>query len=112
MRLLLLHIILLLTSFTLTAQPITWQRTYGDSNIDYGYSIVQSPDLGYIAVGRKRIGTVSYAYAMKLNMHGDTIWTRLFSGFQAQKIIMTTDGKYVITTSSLMFKIDIDGNLI
>jgi hypothetical protein len=112
MRLLLLHIILLLTSFTLTAQPITWQRTYGDSNIDYGYSIVQTPDSGYIAVGRKRVGTNNYAIAIRLNSFGDTVWTKLYYSVEARKILRTSDGNYVITTSSLMDKIDIDGNLI
>lgn len=112
MKVLLTHIILLLTSITLTAQPITWQKTYGDSNIDYGYSIVQTPDLGYIAVGRKRVGTNNYAIAIRLNSFGDTVWTKLYYSVEARKIIKTSDGKYVITTSSLMDKIDIDGNLI
>ncbi len=58
------------------SQAVTWQRTYGEGNIDYGYSIVQTPDEGYIAVGRKRIETVSYMFAMRLNKFGDTIWTK------------------------------------
>ncbi len=112
MKVLLTHIIPLLTSITLTAQPITWQMTYGDGNIDYGNSIVQTPDAGYIAVGEKRVGTVTYAYAMRLGNFGDTIWTKLFNGVEARSIVRTSDESYIITTLSLMIKIDILGNII
>jgi hypothetical protein len=60
------------------SQPITWQRTYGGSNIDYGYSIVQTPDEGYIAVGRKRINTTAYMFAMRLNKFDQTLTSNFF----------------------------------
>jgi len=90
-------------------KPITWQRTYGDGNIDYGYSIVQTPDEGYIAVGRKRINTTSYMFAMRLNKYGDTIWTRTFHGYQANQIEKTSEGNYIICGSNLI-KINIQGD--
>lgn len=102
----------LLTSLCISAQTITWQRTYGEGNIDYGYSITQTEDEGYIAVGRKRILTANYAFAMRLNKFGDTIWIKYFGGFEAKKIITTSDGNYVLTTFYFMIKIDADGNVI
>jgi Secretion system C-terminal sorting domain len=95
-----------------SSQPITWQRTYGGINIDYGYSIVQTPDEGYIAVGSKRIGTTTYMFAMRLNKYGDTIWTKTYSvGSYAYEIEKTSDGNFVIN-GSYIIKIDINGNLI
>jgi len=93
------------------SQAVTWQRTYGEGNIDYGYSIVQTPDEGYIAVGRKRIETVSYMFAMRLNKFGDTIWTKTYPGFSAYSIKESFNNTYIICGSSFI-KIDINGNII
>ncbi|MBV6479836.1 MAG: hypothetical protein HGGPFJEG_02632 [Ignavibacteria bacterium] len=92
-------------------KPITWQRTYGDGNIDYGYSIVQTPDEGYIAVGRKRINTSNFIYAMRINKFGDTIWSKTYNGAVAYDIQMLDYNNYVICGSSFI-KIDINGNII
>ncbi len=114
MKVLLTHIILLLTSFTLTAQTITWQKVYGDSNIDYGYSIVQTPDDGYIAVGRKRIGTTNYVYAMSLDLFGDTIWTKVFAGYSARQIEALSNGTFLIRCGRgyNYYCIDVNGNIV
>ena len=52
MKAFLTHIILLLTSITLTAQTITWQKVYGDVGEDVGLSITQVFDGGYVMCGR------------------------------------------------------------
>ncbi|MBK8981448.1 MAG: hypothetical protein IPM38_03760 [Ignavibacteria bacterium] len=92
-------------------QSITWQKTYGEGNIDYGYSIVQTPDEGYIAVGRKRINTTNYMFAMRLDNYGDTIWTKTYPGFLAYSIKESFNNTYIICGSSFI-KIDINGNII
>lgn len=104
--------ILFIGAGNVISQSVTWQRTYGDNNIDYGYSIVQTPDEGYIAVGRKRIQTTNYMFAMRLNKFGDTIWTRTFPGFKANQIEKTEDGNYVIQTTTGLMKIDVNGDTI
>ena len=104
--------ICLFESGFLDAQTITWQRTYGDNNIDYAYSIVQTPDEGYITVGQKRIQTVNYIFAMRLNKYGDTIWTRTFPGFQANQIEKTSDGNFIIICAGNLIKININGETI
>lgn len=96
-------------------QSVTWQRTYGEGNIDYGYSIVQTPDEGYIAVGRKRINTTSFMFAMRLNKYGDTIWTKTFLANEASQIEMLSDSNYLICSGFLndpLIKINIDGNIL
>jgi hypothetical protein len=107
-------LLILLTSLCIDAQNITWQRTYGDNNINYGYSICQTPDDGYIAVGRNRIGAQNYAFAMRLNMFGDTIWTKLFPGYSARQIESLSNGTYLIACGRgyNYYCIDMNGNLV
>ncbi|MBV6480278.1 MAG: hypothetical protein HGGPFJEG_03154 [Ignavibacteria bacterium] len=116
LKIVLLAGILISISKNANAQkPITWQRTYGDGNIDYGYSIVQTPDEGYIAVGRKRINTTSFMFAMRLNKYGDTIWTKTFLANEASQIEMLSDSNYLICSGFLndpLIKINIDGNIL
>ncbi|MBS1517573.1 MAG: T9SS type A sorting domain-containing protein [Bacteroidetes bacterium] len=91
------------------AQSITWQRTYGMSGIQYGYSIVQTPDKGYVAAGRK----FSNIYVIRLNQFGDTIWTKEFPGFQATSLIKTSDSNYVILgIYGDVIKINLNGEVI
>ncbi len=107
-------LLILLTSLCINAQTITWQRTYGESNIDYGYSIVQTPDDGYIAVGRKRIGSTNYVYAMRLNLLGDTIWTKVFAGYSARQIEVLRNGSFLIRCGRgyNYYCMDINGNIV
>ncbi len=55
-----------------------WQRTYGGSDWDFGYSIQQLPDSGFVICGL----TYSYGlgngnvYVIRTNKNGDTLWTR------------------------------------
>jgi len=55
-----------------------WQRTYGGSDWDFGYSIQQLSDSGFVICGL----TYSYGpgngnvYIIRTNKNGDTLWTR------------------------------------
>ncbi|MEO6695656.1 MAG: T9SS type A sorting domain-containing protein [Ignavibacteria bacterium] len=91
------------------AQSITWQKTYGGPGMQYGYAIIQVPDGGYIAAGRK----FSNIYVMRLNQYGDTLWTKEFPGYQASSIIKSADNNYVILgTFSDVIKINLQGETI
>jgi hypothetical protein len=101
----------------INAQPITWQKTYSYGNIEYGYSIVQTEDEGYIAVGRRRINSTSYLFAMRLNKFGDTLWTRTYTGFRCLQIEKCSDSNFIISSLNFgsetsLFKIDINGNIL
>lgn len=107
--------LLLLTSVYLNAQIITWQRTYGGTNMDYGYSIVQTPDEGFIAVGLKRVSTTSFMFAMRLDRFGDTLWTRTYSSNPALGIVALSDGNYAISgwyPHDPIIKIDLNGDIL
>lgn len=69
---------ILLTEISiLKAQTITWQKKYSYGIIEYGLSIVQAEDEGFIAVERGRIFSSNYFFAMRLNKFKDTLYTRL-----------------------------------
>jgi len=80
---------------------ISWTRTVGGSGNDYGYSIIQTTDGGYVVAGN----TNSYGagnddiYIIKLDNTGNVSWTRTVGGSlndYSYSIVQTTDGGYVV----------------
>jgi hypothetical protein len=82
-----------------------WTKTYGGSSYDYGSSVQQTTDGGYIIGGK----TYSYgpntpnygnAYLIKTDSLGNTIWTGNYNGGSNQDICysvqQTTDGGYIL----------------
>jgi hypothetical protein len=78
-----------------------WQRTYGGTSNDYGYSVQQTSDGGYIIAGH----TSSFgaggedAYLVKTNAQGDTLWTRTYGGpydDDGYSVQQTTDGGFIV----------------
>lgn len=88
-------------AYTAHAQ-IAFQKTYGGELDDYGNSVRQSTDGGYIIVG----STESYGaggsdvYLIKTDNTGDTLWTRTIGGADYEggsSVQQTSDGGYIIT---------------
>ena len=79
-----------------------WTKTYGGPYFDWGNSVQQTTDGGYIIAG----GTKSFGigannlYLIKTNSTGDTLWSKTYSiivdDFESS-IQQTTDGGYIIT---------------
>jgi len=61
-----------------------WTKTYGGSDYDYGYSVQETQDGGFIIAGTKLIRT---------DENGDTLWTKPYWGHSVQQ---TTDGGFII----------------
>jgi hypothetical protein len=79
-----------------------WTRTYGDTDYDYGRSVAQTADGGYIIVGHAESYGAGEAdvYLIKTGASGDTIWTRTYGGTDRDKgysVHQTTDGGYIVT---------------
>ncbi len=61
---------------------VQWQKTYGGSDWDFGYSLQQLPDSGFIMCGL----TYSFGpgngnvYVIRIDKNGDTLWTRAIGG--------------------------------
>lgn len=103
-------LIFILLSFASQSNAIiTFEKTYGGTEDDYGYSVQQTTDSGYIIAG----GTFSYGegykdlYLIKTNSSGDTLWTKTYGGSlddeSGHSIQKTTDGGYIIAGYAASF---------
>jgi hypothetical protein len=78
-----------------------WTRTYGGSGTDYGHSVEQTPDGGYMIGGKTTsFGAGSYdVWLLKTDANGDTLWTRTYGGSRIDQALdahQTSDGGYVL----------------
>jgi hypothetical protein len=76
-----------------------WTRTYGGTDNDFGYSVQQTSDGGYIFAGLAA-GKVSRVNLIKTDASGDTLWTRTCGGADGREgssIQQTSDGGYIVT---------------
>jgi hypothetical protein len=85
-----------------TLGDTVWTRTYGGNDEDYSYDVQQTTDGGYIIVGITRSFGAGFwdTWLLKTDSLGDTVWTRIFGGEQADEgysVQQTLDGGYVIT---------------
>ena len=85
-----------------------WTRTYGDTLIEYGYSVVQTFDNGYIILGStKSFGTGEYdLYLIKTDSLGDSIWTKTYGGIEQERgrsVHQNPDSTYVVVGNTNSF---------
>ncbi len=59
-----------------------WTKTYGGAGDEYGFDLIQTPDMGYAIAAR----TTSFGaglqdfYVIKIQANGDTLWTTTHGG--------------------------------
>ena len=103
---------------------ITWQKTYGGSDLDNISSIQKTSDGGYIMAGNTySFGTGDCdAWVLKLDGSGNVSWQKTYGGSdwdEAVAILQTADGGYILAgdTSSFnngalwVLKLDGSGNI-
>ena len=90
---------------------IQWQKSYGGSGADKGWSVQQTPDSGYIVLGSSNsadgdvtgnIGGYDY-WVVKLSDTGRIKWQKSYGGSgddEAGTVHVTADGSYLIDGSS------------
>jgi len=80
---------------------ISWAKTFGGTNDDYGYSVRQTSDGGYIVAGStSSFGAGSSdVYLIKTDANGNSLWTKTYGGIGNEggySIKQTSDGGYIV----------------
>ncbi|MFA5032315.1 MAG: T9SS type A sorting domain-containing protein [bacterium] len=85
-----------------------WTKTFGGAGNDFGWSVKQTQDNGFIIAGyTKSFGAGGYdVYLIKTNSSGDTIWTKTFGGTGSDYgyfVQQTQDGGFIIAGTTFSF---------
>lgn len=85
-----------------------WQQTYGGTDWDFGYSVQQTKDSGYVICGLTYSGPAinGDVFIVKTDKKGDTLWTRTVgdSGYDVGKsVYVDQDSVYYVTGSTTSF---------
>jgi len=85
-----------------------WTRTYGGPETEYGRSVQQTSDGGYIVSGNTNSWGAGNAdvWLLKTDANGDTLWTRIYGGYNTDvgySVQETTDGGYIVGGSTWSF---------
>jgi hypothetical protein len=99
---------------------IEWEKSYGGTNDDYGYSISQTYDQGFVACGitLSQDSNVTFnhgaydAWVIKLDSNGNLLWQKSYGGTLsdvAQSIVQTHNG-YIFIGNTQSSDGDVQGN--
>ncbi len=95
-------LILIFPFFTLSLlAQISFEKTFGGDTSDFGYSVQQTSDRGYIIAGSSASFGNGHLdmYIIKTDSLGNVLWTKIMGGpgeDEAASIDKTKDGGYVI----------------
>ncbi|HEY6161663.1 MAG TPA: T9SS type A sorting domain-containing protein [Bacteroidia bacterium] len=102
---------------------LLWSKTYGGSNVEFGYKVKQTIDGGFIiAATTESFGAgLSDAYLLKTDSLGTLLWSKTYGSFdfdESLSIGLTNDGGYILSGDAnsysgsfdaLMIKTDTSG---
>jgi len=82
-----------------------WEKTFGGSDIDEAYSIIQTKDGGFAVTGFTRSYGAGWAdfWILRLDSQGNKLWDRTYGGNsndKAYSIIQVLDGGFIVIGSS------------
>ena len=85
-----------------------WSRSYGGSNIDWGYDVEITSDGGYVIAGyTNSFGAGGYDfYLIRTDSIGDTLWTKTYGGWDWEhcySMDITSDNGYVMVGSTYSY---------
>lgn len=85
-----------------------WTRPYGGSGDDYGYSVQQTADSGFVLAGETRSfgAGLNDVYLIRTDAQGDTLWTRTYGGGGSDfgySVQQTAGGGFVVAGNTRSF---------
>ena len=85
-----------------------WTKTYGGTDYDWGESVQECADGGFIIAGHtKSFGAGKYdVYLIKTDADGDTLWTKTYGGIHwdyGESVQECTDGGFIIAGCTYSF---------
>jgi len=85
-----------------------WERTFGGADDDWGYSVRETRDGGFIIVGRTHsFGVGGFdVYLVRTDSQGNKLWERTFGGADddwGESVQETRDGGYIIAGRTKSF---------
>ena len=104
---------------------LLWEKNFGGTSDDRGYSVVEASDGGLVVTGYTySYGNYSQVYLLKTDSNGNLLWEKNFGGSNTdygKSVVETADGGLVVTGYTLSFgnnyqvyllKTDSSGNLL
>jgi hypothetical protein len=77
-----------------------WNHTYGGTNDDYAFAMVQTSDGGYALAGETlSFGTNAHSWLVKTDASGNMQWNKTYGGTNddwAMALIQASDGGYAL----------------
>jgi len=104
---------------------LLWEKNFGGTSSDYGYSVVETADGGLVVTGETySFGNSYQVYLLKTDSNGNLLWEKNFGGSSSdygRSVVETADSGLVITGYTQSFgnneqvyllKTDSTGNLL
>jgi hypothetical protein len=101
-----------------------WEKTYGGSDWDQAYDLIETPDSGFVLVGYSYSFSGSKdGFIVRTDKNGDTLWTKIIGGTEEDFLnAVIIDGDSIVVcggtnsfgmggTDGLIAKMDFNGNI-
>ena len=79
---------------------VLWTRTLGGAGLDQANDVVALADGGCVVAGLHSETTQSYAWLVRYDANGDTLWTRIYGepnrNTSANEVVVAPDGGFVL----------------